>query len=91
MQRPGSVLPAEMNKPLRWVWTGPLDEGVRLIARTVGYSVLSNPISDSPIVSIHHASSTAGELLNQLAAAGNPDMEVDIDILHHSIRVYRHA
>lgn len=91
MQRPDSVLPSEMNRPLRWDWTGSLDEGVRQIARTVGYNVLSKPIPDSPIVSIHQASSTAGELLNQLAAAGNPDMEVDIDILHHSIRVYRHA
>lgn len=91
MLRPGSVLPAEMNRPLQWDWTGHLDDGVRLIARLVGYSVLSPPIPDSPIITIHQAHSTAGELLNQLAAAGNPDLEVDVDILHHSIRVNRHA
>ncbi|NHO57456.1 DotD/TraH family lipoprotein [Acetobacter lambici] len=91
MLRPGSVLPAEMNRPMRWDWTGSLDAGVREIAKMVGYKVLSPPIDHAPVVSIHQTHATAGELINELAAAGNPELDVDVDILHHTIRINQHA
>lgn len=91
MLRPGSVLPAEMNRPLRWEWTGTVDDGVRLIAQIVGYTVISSPVPNCPVVSIHQSQTTAGELINQLAAAGNPELDVDVDILHHTIRINQHA
>lgn len=91
MLRPGSVLPAEMNRPMRWDWTGSLDAGVRQIASMVGYKVLSTPVDHSPLVSIHRTHATAGELINELAAAGNPEWDVDVDTLHHTIRINQHA
>ncbi|NSL92691.1 DotD/TraH family lipoprotein [Acetobacter syzygii] len=91
MLRPGSVLPSEMNRPMCWDWSGSVDDGIRQIARQVGYTVISPPLRGGRTISIHEDHATAGELINQIAAAANPYLNVDVDILNHTIRVTQNA
>ncbi|WP_215767227.1 DotD/TraH family lipoprotein [Gluconobacter cerinus] len=85
--RAGSVLPAEMNRPVRWQWQGPLDEGVRLIATQVGYQTDIPPCASPPIIEVDQKTTTLGRLLDEMAAASSGHADIWVDIPHHVIRI----
>lgn len=90
--RPGSVLPAEFNRPVRWHWSGTLEQGVSEIARQVGYSAeVGDATGSGPAITISEDNATEATLLDELSAASNPTAEVDVDIPAHLIRIIRHG
>lgn len=91
MARPGSVLPAEMNRPMSWHWSGRLDDGVRLLAGRVGYSVITPPAAHAITVRVDDDNTTAGRLFDHLAASADPRAEIDIDVPRHTIRIICHV
>lgn len=91
MVRPGSVLPAELRRPMAWRWTGRLDTAVRLIGERVGYTVVTPLTPTSPLISIDEPDSTAAGLLDALAAAAEPEARIDVDLLSHTIRISWHV
>lgn len=89
--RPGSVLPAEFNRPVSWHWSGTLEQGVSEIARQVGYRADVANTTSGPIIAISEDNATEATLLDELSAASNPTAEVDVDIPAHVIRIIRHG
>ncbi|MBS1023070.1 DotD/TraH family lipoprotein [Gluconobacter kondonii] len=85
--RAGSVLPAEMNRPVSWHWQGPLDEGIRLIARRVGYETEIPPCPAPPIIAVDQQATTFGRLLDEMASASSGHADIWVDIPHHVIRI----
>lgn len=91
MVRPGSVLPAEMNRPMSWHWSGSLDDAVRILARRVGYAAVTPAAAHTITVRVDDDHATAGRLFDHLAAAADPRAEIDIDVPLHTIRILCHA
>ena len=91
MVRPGSVLPAEMNRPMSWHWSGPLDDAVSILARRVGYAAVTPAPAHAITVRVDDDNTTAGRLFDHLAAGADPRAEIDIDVPRHTIRIICHA
>lgn len=87
MVREGSVLPAEMNRPVNWRWQGPLDEGVRLVAKEAGYQVDIPACSTFPTITIDQSNATLGSLLDEMASASSQAAVISVDVPHHAIRI----
>ncbi|MBB2156614.1 DotD/TraH family lipoprotein [Gluconacetobacter diazotrophicus] len=88
MLRSGSVLPAEMNRPVDWHWSGHITDGVRLIATKVGYTAIVPERNDGPVVSIDRENVPIHSVLDELAAAAGTRMTIEVDIPSHVIRAY---
>lgn len=91
MVRPGSVLPAELERPFNWHWTGALEDGVKEIATRVGYRFLTSPSPPHPSIRIDRDQTSAAALLDALASASTAYATIDVDIRSHTIRVSWHA
>lgn len=85
--RAGSVLPAEMNRPVSWHWQGTLDKAVRLIADRIGYRFEIPPCSTPPIIVINQKATTFGDLLDEMATAASGRADIWVDIPNHVIRI----
>ncbi|GBR41045.1 hypothetical protein AA3266_2738 [Gluconobacter kondonii NBRC 3266] len=76
-----------MNRPVSWHWQGPLDEGIRLIARRVGYETEIPPCPAPPIIAVDQQATTFGRLLDEMASASSGHADIWVDIPHHVIRI----
>lgn len=91
MVRAGSVLPAEMNRPMSWHWSGPVDRAVLLIANRLGYQAEIPAASAVPTVRIDREDTTIGGLLDEIAAASAGRAVIEVDVPNHTLRVIWHA
>ncbi|MFT8933147.1 MAG: DotD/TraH family lipoprotein [Acetobacter syzygii] len=91
VRRPGSVLPAELEKPVSWHWTGTLRDGLSHVASQIGYRLIMDDIGPGPVVAIHQTNTTQALLIDGLSLAAGPSYVVDINIPTHEIRVSRHG
>lgn len=91
VRRPGSVLPAELEKPVSWHWTGTLRNGLRQIASQIGYRLIMGDTGPGPVVAINQTNTTQARLIDALSLAAGPSYVVDINIPTHEIRVSRHG
>ena len=86
------VVPAELEKPVQFVWSGPLDAGVKKLANSIGYSVaVSGPQNPQPI---NVAVNVNGQVLGAFRALGTQAGEiatVEVDPLHHQVQVVHHV
>lgn len=89
VRRPGSVLPAELERPVTWHWSGTLRDGLSQIARQIGYRLIMD--DTGPVVAIHETSATEASLIDELSVAAGPRYSVDIDVPTHEIRVSHHG
>ena len=87
MVRSGSVLPAELERPMSWHWQGPLDRAVRIMATRLNYTAIVPPANKVPLVNIDRSNSTAAGLLDELAAASDEQARIDVDVIHHTIQI----
>ncbi len=89
---PQAVIPAELQKPVQFVWTGPLDAGVRKLAASIGYTVyVSAPQNARPLVV---AVNVSGQIVGAFQALGNQAgtaATVEVDPLHHQVQVTHHV
>ena len=91
VRRPGSVLPAELERPVSWHWSGTLRDGLGEIARQIGYHLIMDDTGPGPVVAIHETTATEASLIDELSLAAGPRYHVDIDVPTHEIRVSRHG
>jgi defect in organelle trafficking protein DotD len=86
------VVPAELEKPVQFVWNGPLDAGVTKLANSIGYSVaVSGPQDPQPLivaVNVHGQVLAAFQALGTQAGAV---ATVEVDPLHHQVQVVHHV
>lgn len=89
---PDAVVPAELQKPVQFVWSGPLDDGVRKLAASIGYAVaVSGPQNPQPILV---AVNVDGQVIGAFQALGTQAgaiATVAVDPLHHQIQVIHHV
>jgi defect in organelle trafficking protein DotD len=88
---PAPVVPAELEKPVQFVWSGPLDAGVKKLANSIGYSVaVSGPQNPQPL---NVAVNVNGQVLGAFQALGTQAgaiATVAVDPLHHQVQVVHH-
>ena len=89
VRRPGSVLPAELERPVTWHWSGTLRDGLSQIASQIGYRLIMD--DTGPVVAIHETTATEASLIDELSLAAGPRYSVDIDVPTHEIRVSHHG
>ncbi|WP_158746703.1 DotD/TraH family lipoprotein [Acidisphaera sp. L21] len=86
------VVPAELEKPVQFVWNGPLDAGVKQLANSIGYSVaVSGPQNPQPLIV---AVTVNGQVLGAFQALGTQAgaiATVAVDPLHHQVQVVHHV
>jgi defect in organelle trafficking protein DotD len=87
------VIPAELQRVVSFVWTGPLDQGVAKLAASIGYTFyMTAPASPPPIdVAIRMSSVTAYQVFESLGAAAGTRATVAVDPLHHQVQVIYHV
>lgn len=91
VRRPGSVLPAEMEKPVSWHWTGTLRDGLSMVAGQTGYHLIMDDTGPGPVVAIHETNATQASLIDELNLAAGPRYSVYIDVPTREIRVSYHG
>jgi defect in organelle trafficking protein DotD len=87
-----AAIPDELRKPVDFIWAGPLDDGVRKLAASIGYQVaVIGPGHAQPIpISIN----TVGTVLSAFHALGDQAgsaATVSIDTVHHQVQVIHHV
>lgn len=89
---PAPVVPAELEKPVQFVWSGLLDAGVKKLANSIGYSVVvSGPQNPQPLIV---AVNVNGQVLGAFQALGSQAgaiATVEVDPLHHQVQVVHHV
>jgi defect-in-organelle-trafficking protein DotD len=86
------VIPDELRKPVDFIWTGSLDEGVRKLADSIGYQTIINqspnaqpiPIAVNIVGTVISAFHTLGDQAGSAAT-------VAVDPRHHQVQVIHHA
>lgn len=91
VRRPGSVLPAELERPVSWHWSGTLRDGLGEIASQIGYHLIMDDTGPGPVVAIRETTATEASLIDELSLAAGPRYHVDIDVPTHEIRVSHHG
>ncbi len=91
-EAPQSVLPGELAKPVQFIWTGPLDAGVRKLADSIGYTVVVIALQNAkPIpVSVY----VQGQVIGAFQALGRQAgtaATVEVDPLHQQVQVTHHV
>ena len=86
------VVPDELQKPVHFMWSGSLDDGVRKLAASVGYSVaVFAPQNARPIAV---AINVNGQVIGAFRALGNQAgtrATVEVDPLHRQVEVIHHV
>jgi defect-in-organelle-trafficking protein DotD len=86
------VVPSELERPVQFVWNGPLDAGVKKLADSIGYSiVVSGPATPQPLIV---AVNVDGQVLGAFQALGmqaGAAATVDVDPPHHQVQVVHHV
>jgi defect-in-organelle-trafficking protein DotD len=87
-----TVVPDELKKPVQFVWNGPLDDGVRKLASSIGYtvSVIAPPNAGALPVAVN----MNGQVVAAFQALGDQagtSATVAVDPLHHQVQVIHHV
>jgi defect-in-organelle-trafficking protein DotD len=86
------VVPAELEKPVQFVWSGPLDAGVKKLARSIGYSVaVSGPQNPQPILVKVNINGQVIGAFQELGSQAGAIATVQVDPLHHQVQVVHHV
>ncbi len=86
------VVPAELQRPVQFVWVGPLDAGVRKLANSIGYSVaVTGPPTPQPVAVQINVSGQVISVFRALGEQAGSLATVRVDPLHHQIQVTHHV
>jgi defect in organelle trafficking protein DotD len=89
---PTPVVPAELEKPVQFVWSGPLDAGVKKLAGSIGYSVtVSGPQNPQPLNVMVNVSGQVLAAFQALGSQAGAIATVEVDPLHHQVEVVHHV
>lgn len=89
----GPVLPEDLQRPVSFVWNGPLDAGVAKLAASIGYTFYTTgPASQQPlIVAIQISSVPVYQVFQSLGEEAGTRATVQLDPQHHSVQVIHHV
>ena len=87
------VMPEDLQRIISFEWSGPLDEAVAKLAASVGYTFYTTaPANPQPLdVAIRLASVPAYQVFQTLGAEAGTQATVQVDPLHHQVRVIHHV
>jgi defect in organelle trafficking protein DotD len=86
------VVPAELEKPVQFVWNGPLDAGVKKLASSIGYSVtVSGPRNPQPVLVQVNIDGQVICAFQELGSQAGAVATVQVDPLHHQVQVVHHV
>jgi defect-in-organelle-trafficking protein DotD len=87
------VMPEDLQRIVSFRWNGPLDEGVARLAQSVGYTFYTTaaPDAQSVTVAIEISSVPAFQVFQALGEAAGMRATVEVDTLHHQVRVIHHV
>ena len=87
------VMPEDLQRIISFDWSGPLDEAVAKLAASVGYTFYTTaPANPQPLdVAIRLASVPAYQVFQTLGAEAGTQATVQVDPLHHQVRVIHHV
>jgi defect-in-organelle-trafficking protein DotD len=86
------VVPAELQKPVQFVWSGPLDAGVQKLASSIGYSVaVTGPQNPQPLLVQVNINGQVIGAFQELGSQAGAIATVQVDPLHHQVQVVHHV
>lgn len=87
------IVPDPLNKPINFSWNGPLDQGVKKLANSIGYSMtVSAPKKALPLsVGVDVSNVTTLDALQAIGNAAGTSATVLVDPQHHSVEVEHHV
>ncbi len=87
------VVPAELQRPQSFTWSGPIDIGAKTLADRIGYRLLvTAPAGAVPvIVAVNLADVPALDLFKALGAAAGTQATVLVDPDRHQVEVQHHV
>ena len=86
-------IPAELQRPVTWAWSGPLDAGVKALADHVGYRLVVTASSGTaPVnVAVNMQDVRILDLFEALGNAAGAQATVIVDPDHRQVEVRHHA
>ena len=89
----GAVIPAELQRPETFAWSGPIDVGAKTLADRIGYQlVVSKPNPSVPVlVSVNMTNVRILDLLEAIGTSAGTQATVIVDPDHRQIQVQHHV
>ncbi len=90
---PAAVVPAELQRPQSFAWSGPIDAGAKALADRIGYRLVVTAPQDAVpvIVAVNLADVPALDLFKALGAAAGTQATVVVDPRRHQVQVQHHV
>lgn len=88
-----AVVPAELQRPETFAWTGPIDAGAKVLADRIGYRLVVTA-SEKPapvLVSVNMRDVPVISLFEALGTAAGTQATVIVDPDHHQVEVRHHV
>ena len=86
------VVPDDLQKPVQFVWSGPLDAGVQKLAASIGYTVaIFAPPNPQPVPVVVNVNGQVLGAFQALGTQAGTAATVEVDPLHHQVQVVHHV
>lgn len=89
------IVPAELQRPETFTWSGPIDIGAKTLADKVGYRLFVTQTIAGPsqpiLVSVNMANARIIDAFEALGTAAGPKATVIVDPLRHIVEVQHHV
>ena len=87
------VMPEDLQRIVSFEWNGPLDQAVAKLAASVGYTFYTTgPANPQPLdIAVRLSSVPAYQVFQTLGAEAGTRATVQLDPLHHRVRVIHHV
>jgi len=89
------IVPAELQRPETFAWSGPIDVGVKALADKIGYRLVVTQTIAGPsqpiLVSVNTANARIVDAFEALGTAAGPKATVIVDPVHHTVEVQHHV
>jgi defect-in-organelle-trafficking protein DotD len=88
-----SVSPDELERTVNFTWSGPLDAGAAKLAQSVGYTFFTTlpPGAAGVEVAIDVRGVSALDAFRSLGQGAGTRATVEVDPIHHAVRIIHHA
>ena len=89
----GAIIPAELQRPETFEWSGPIDVGAKTLADRIGYQlVVSKPNPSVPVVvSVNMTNVRILDLFEAIGTSAGTQATVIVDPDHRQIQVQYHV
>lgn len=88
-----SIVPAELQRPETFAWSGPIDVGIKALADRIGYRlIVTTPEKAIPvIVSVNMSNVRILDLFEALGTSAGTQATVVVDPDHRQVQVQHHV